>query len=95
MALNIHSQTVSRLVTARAILLQTFHHQPVEIAPKEINESWRVNVAIFRNVRQGNRVHRAQAGRRLGWFILANLAAHFIHARRQQFLRIKRRVAGE
>jgi hypothetical protein len=32
MALDVHRQSVRRLVAARAVLLQAFHHNPVEIS---------------------------------------------------------------
>jgi len=60
-----------------------------------MNQLRRVDVAMFGGGRQFAIEHRAHASRGAGRFFLADRAAHFLQTRRQQFLLIQRRLAGE
>src|SRR5262245_54108797 len=45
--LNVRRQSVRRLVTARAVFLQRFHHDPIQVAAQQVNQFWRVGVAML------------------------------------------------
>jgi len=95
MALDIHRQAIGRFVTARAILLQTRHHDPIQITAHQSGELRRLGPMTLGHRREVRIHHRAQARRGLGWVYLSDRAADFINARLHQFLRIERRLACE
>ena len=45
--LNVGGQTVGRFVSARAILFQTLHHDPVQVAAHQVNQPGRFRVPMF------------------------------------------------
>ena len=74
--LNVHPQAVGGLVTARAIFLQGFHHDPVEITTKEADEFRRVSPTVAGGARQIGVQHRAQTCRGAFGFFVADGLAH-------------------
>src|SRR6059036_901505 len=93
-ALNVHRKTIGGLVTARAVLVQRLHHDPVQVAAQQMNQLWRVGMAMVRGRPQRLGSHRAQAGRGAGRFLLANGAAHFVQTGSQKLSVAERGGAG-
>src|SRR5687767_5014741 len=42
--LDVHGQTARGLVPSRAILLQTLHDDPIQIAVDDVNQLWRIGL---------------------------------------------------
>src|SRR5438477_7875748 len=95
MALDVVSQTISRVITARPVLFQALHHDPVQVASDQAKELGRFEAASLCDRAQFGVDESAQAG---GWpdgIVFANNAADFIQAGLMQLGRIEGDAARE
>ena len=94
MPLEVRGQAVGRFVTARAVFLQTLHHDPVQIAPELVHQFGRCpserRLAVVVSSSPCSVANRVLGPYRL---LFADRLAHRVNARDHQLLRIKRRAA--
>ena len=94
MLFNIQGQCIGGLVTPRAVLLQAFHDDPVQIPMQQASQRVWLRPAILRDL--GLFLpKRAQARGRLERLLFANHPPDFIQAGPTQNLGIKRSYSGQ
>ena len=77
-ALDVEGQTIRGWITARAILLQRLHYDPIQISVNSANQRGRFGMASLRHARQILVGELAQSCGRTNGFLLANHSADFI-----------------
>ena len=95
MTLEIHRQSVGRVVAAGAVFLQTLHHDPVQIALELVNQLGFVSRAPFGRRGQFLAFERREPRAGPRRLLLADRLAHRVDALRHQLLFIKRRAARQ
>src|SRR5207249_9023309 len=58
-ALHIRPQSIGRLVTPSPVLLQRFHHDPIQVSAKKRDEPWSVALALLGDQQEFAFQHRA------------------------------------
>ena len=94
-ALDVRRQAVGRLVTARTVLLQAFHHDPVEVPAQGMNELDCFSVALPGGRGQFHIHHGGQTRRWAKRLLLSNGTPALIQAGLQQRLGVEGGLAGE
>ena len=94
-ALDIHRQGIGSFVTAGAVLLETLHHNPVEVAANDFYQRGNLRAVRLGNSDRLRHAHGAEAGGRSLGLILADFAAQLINAGTEQLIRVDRCLARE
>src|ERR1035441_2040683 len=79
MALDVHRQADDPLITSRAVLLQRFHYDPIQVATQKIGILGRLALASSRHQREFLLRQNRQTGRGTLRCLLANGAKDFIN----------------
>ena len=93
--LQVGSQTAGSLVTARPVLFQALHHDPVQIAFELVEQLRGVGGSALGRGREFLALQRRQARARADRLLLPNRLAHRVDARRHQLFRIKGSAARQ
>ena len=93
--LDVQRQAVGRFVAARAVLLQAFHHDPIEVPAQGMNELDCFSVALPGGRGQFHIHHGGQTRRWAKRLLLSNRAPALIQAALQERLGVEGRLAGE
>ena len=92
---NVMGQPVGRLVTPRPVLLQTLHHNPIQIPAHQVNQLRRLGMTLLGDRGPVGRLQSADSGRRPERFLLPDDPPHLAQSRRHQFFLVKRRPARQ
>ena len=91
--LNVGCQLLGGLVTSSAIFFQRLHHNPVQVAAKQLAERFRLDPTVFCNL--GKVLHRTNAHGGARRFLFADDPLQFTVAGLPQHVRVKGRRASE
>ena len=94
-ALDVHRQSVGRLVTTRAVLFQALHDDPIQIAPELVEQLRGIGRSTFGRGGQVSALERREPGAWANRFLFADGLAHRVQAGGQQFLGVERCAAHQ
>ena len=95
MPLEVGRQAVGRLVTSAAILFQALHHNPVQVAPEQMDQPGRFDRTPFGRRGQALAGEGRQLRARADRLLLPDRLDHRVQSLRHQFLGVEGGAAGQ